>query len=279
MLFVLIFGGFGLLMWVAAGSLLYFRRRQLGKTELMRKVETSQAAEVAAFSPGTPVEVKGFLRCEEPLESEMAGRECAYYLSQVISEYRETDRDLDGDLQTRRRSEVMASNERFAPFVVEDHSGVVGIRGEGAEVDALEVMNRFENDTGEGSITLGGLTVNLGGGARTIGYRYTESVLPVDAPIYVLGVIQEDGHIGAPAEEAGEGRFLISHRSEELLEKKYRRAALILGLLAVGLFLFGAIFVVVGVLAGIFAMGAAASSPIEPSGAVAAAAQILSTRS
>jgi hypothetical protein len=163
---------------------------------------------------------------------------------------------------------VMASNERFAPFVVEDDSGAVGIRGEGAEVDALEVMNRFENDTGgEGSITLGGISVNLGGGARTIGYRYVESVLPVDAPVYVLGVAQEDGHIGAPAEEGGEKRFLISHRSEEQLEKKYRRAALLLGLLAVGLFLFGAIFVVAGVLAGILSMGASAA--IEPSVALA----------
>ena len=139
-------------------------------------------------------------------------------------------------------------------------------------------MNRFENDTGgEGSITLGGLTVNLGGGARTIGYHYVESVLPVDAPVYVLGVAKEVGHIGAPAEEDGEKRFLISHRSEEQLEKKYRRAALLLGLLAVGLFLFGAIFVVVGVVAGIFAIGAAAA--IEPSGAVAVAERVLSVRS
>ena len=273
MLFILIFGGFGILMWVAAGVLLYQRRKQLRKTDLMRRVETSQASEVAALSAGTPVEVKGFLRCEEPLKSEMAGHECAYYLSQVIREYRETDRDADGDMQTRRRSEVMASNERFAPFVVEDHSGVVGIRGEGAEVDALEVMNRFENDTGgEGSITLGGISVNLGGGARTIGYRYVETVLPVDAPVYVLGVAQEDGHIGSPVEEGGEERFLISHRSEEQLEKKYRRSALLLGLLAVGLFLFGAIFVVVGVVAGIFSIGASAA--IEPS--VAVAARILS---
>lgn len=273
MLFMLIFGGFGILMWVAAGALLYFRRKQLRKTELMRRVETSQASEVAALSAGTPVEVKGFVRCEEPLKSEMAGHECAYYLSQVIREYREADRDADGDMQTRRRSEVMASNERFAPFVVEDDSGLVGIRGEGAEVDALEVMNRFENDTGgEGSITLGGISVNLGGGARTIGYRYVETVLPVDAPVYVLGVAQEDGHIGGPADESGEERFLISHRSEEQLEKKYRRSALLLGLLAVGLFLFGAIFVVVGVVAGIFSIGASAA--IGPS--VAAAERVLS---
>jgi hypothetical protein len=87
MLFTLIFAVVGIVVWVAAEVLHYNRRKQLRKTDLMHRVETSQTAEVAGFSAGTPVEVKGFLRCEEPLESEMAGHECAYYLSQVIREF------------------------------------------------------------------------------------------------------------------------------------------------------------------------------------------------
>lgn len=246
----IVFLVFGVLAWVAVGVLLYFRRKTLGKTEVMRRVDTSAAAEVTGASAGAAVEVKGNLRCESPLESEMAGQACAYYLSQVIREYQETDRDADGDLETRRRSEVVASNERFAPFAVEDDSGAVGVRSEGAEVDAIEVMNRFERDTdGAGSVTLGGLTVNLGGGERTIGYRHVESVLPVDAPVYVLGTVQEDGEIGAPPPGDEGQRFLISYRSEEQLEKKFRRDALLLGLIALGLFVFGAIFVAVGVAA------------------------------
>jgi hypothetical protein len=35
------FGLFGVFMWVAAGVLVYFRRRQLRKTELLRSVETA----------------------------------------------------------------------------------------------------------------------------------------------------------------------------------------------------------------------------------------------
>ena len=143
---------------------------------------------------------------------------------------------------------MVASSERFAPFMVEDESGAVGVRGEGAEVDALEVMSRFERDSGgAGSITLGGLTVNLGGGPLTIGYRYVEGVLRVDSSVYVLGAVQQDGEIGAPAEEGGKGRFLISYRSEEQLQKKYRRDALWLALIAAGLFLLGFVFLVVGV--------------------------------
>ena len=116
-----IFSIVGIGVWVAAVVLLFFRRKTLRKVELMHSVETSAASDVSGMSPGTLVEVKGTLRCESPLKSEMAGQTCAYYRSQVIREYEETDRDADGDLQTRRRSEVVASNERFAPFAVDAH--------------------------------------------------------------------------------------------------------------------------------------------------------------
>jgi hypothetical protein len=222
----------------------------------MRDTETSAAAGVAAMAAGTPVEVKGTLRCEEPLTSEMAGRKCAYYVSRVIREYRETERDADGDLETRRRSAVVSESERFAPFFVEDPSGTVGVRGEGAEVDALEVANRFEEREDDGSgFKIGGVTVQMGEGQQTLGYRHVEHVLPVDAPVYVLGTARADGRIGAPEDEGGDGRFLISHRSEEDLSKGYKRDALVLALVAAGLFVFGTVFLAVGLGAGLLAAG------------------------
>ena len=47
----------------------------------------------------------------------------------MIRGYRETDKDADGDLKARRRSEVVASEGRFAPFAVVVGSGAVGVRG------------------------------------------------------------------------------------------------------------------------------------------------------
>ncbi|MGH3090077.1 MAG: E3 ubiquitin ligase family protein [Rubrobacteraceae bacterium] len=252
MFLAIIFLAFGILAWVAVGVLIYFRSKQLGKTEVMRSTETSQASDAATAAPGTLVEVKGTLRCEDPLTSEMSERTCAYYLSQVIREYRETDRDSDGKTTTRRRSEVVASNEQFAPFAVEDDSGAIGVKAEDAEVDAMEVVNRFEKDdgSGRGSITLGGFTVNLGGGEQTIGYRHVEKILPVDAAVYVLGPVGHDDEIAA----SGDERFIISYRSEEQLEKKYKKDALTLALVAAGLFVFGLIFVGVGVAAAVGAI-------------------------
>ena len=261
MMFTLIFVLFGVLMWAAAGVLLYFRRRQSSKTGLMRDTETSAAARVAAMTAGTPVEVKGTLRCEEPLTSEMAGRECAYYTSRVIREYRETDRDTDGDLETRRRSAVVSESERFAPFFVEDPSGAVGVRGEGAEVDALEVANRFEEREDDGpGFKIGGVTVQMGEGQQTLGYRYVEHVLLVDVPVYVLGTARGDGRIGAAEDGEGNGRFLISHRSEEDLSKRYERNVLVLALVAAGLLVFGAVFLAGGLGAGLLGAGATSAA-------------------
>jgi hypothetical protein len=261
MLFVLVFLGVGIAVWVFAGRMLLSVRKQRRTAALMRKTETTRAAEVAGLAVGTAVEVTGFLRCEKPIESEMAGQNCAYYKSQVIREYEVSDHDSDGPSFKHRRSEVMASNERFAPFTVEDASGAVGVRGEGAEVDAIEVTNRFEPYTGnEGGFELGGLTVRFGGGPRTLGYRYVESVLTPGTQVYVIGAVGADRSIEAPGASEGEKRFLISHRSEEEVGGRYQRNAVLLGCIAVGLLLFGAVFVTIGAVLGLAYFSSALSA-------------------
>ena len=68
------------------------------------------------------------------------------------------------------------------------------VRSEGAEVDALEVTNRFEEAADDGGgLKIGGVTLRMGEGQRTLGYRHVEHVLPVDAPVYVLGVVRAGG--------------------------------------------------------------------------------------
>jgi hypothetical protein len=240
---------FAIIFLVAGGALLYFRGRTKQKAALMGQTETSGAAGVSNLAPGTLVEVKGTLRCEEPLTSEMAGERCAYYSSQVVREYLERDYDDDDDVGSDRRSEVVAQNEQFAPFTVEDETGSVPVGAEGADVDARQVVNRFERNTGgEGpSITLGGATINLGGGERTLGYRYTENILPVDAPVYVLGIVQEAGGIGAPTSSDEGQRFVVSHRSEEALGESLGKTVLWLGVGGIAALVVGVILLVVGV--------------------------------
>ena len=238
---------FAVIFVVAGIVLLYFRNKNKQKAALMGQTETSGASDVSGLAPGTLVEVKGTLRCEEPLSSEMAGEKCAYYSSKVIREYMERDYD-DDDVGSDRRSEVVAHNEQFAPFVVEDSTGTVAVNAEGAEMDAKQVVNRFERNTGsEGpSISLGGTTIHLGGGERTLGYRYTETILPVDAPVYVLGSVQQGGGIGTPSGDE-EHRFVVSHRSEEALGQSLGKTVLWLGVGGIASIAVGVVLLAVGI--------------------------------
>jgi hypothetical protein len=238
---------FAVIFLVAGIALLYFRNKNKQKAALMVQTETSGASDVSGLAPGTLVEVKGTLRCEEPLTSEMAGKRCAYYSSKVIREYMERDYD-DDDVGSDRRSEVVAHNEQFAPFTVEDSTGSVAVNAEGAELDAKQVVNRFDRNTGsEGpSISLGGATINLGGGERTLGYRYTETILPVDAPVYVLGSVQQGGGIGTPSGDE-EHRFVVSHRSEEALGQSLGKTVLWLGVGGIASIAVGVVLLAVGI--------------------------------
>jgi hypothetical protein len=137
---------------------------------------------------------------------------------------------------------------QFAPFMVEDGSGFVGVHAEGAEVDARQVVNRFDRNVGnEGTFTLGGVSVNLGGGDRTIGYRYTETILPVDEQVYVLGTVQEGGNVGAPPSDAKDHRFVVSHRSEEAHTQSLGKTSLWLGVGGVASLVLGVVLLVIGI--------------------------------
>ncbi len=179
----------------------------------------------------------------------MAEKTCAYYSSTVTREYLRDDDNDDNDVGSDRRTEIIAQNVQFAPFMVEDDSGFVGVHAEGAEVDARQVMNRFDRNTGnEGSFSLGGVSVNLGGGERTIGYRYSESILPVDESVYVLGAVQEGGTIGAPRSGEKGNRFVVSHRSEEAHTQSLGKTALWLGVGGAAALVLGVVLLVVGII-------------------------------
>jgi len=92
------------------------------------------------------------------------------------------------------------------------------------------------------------VSINLGGGERTIGYRYTESILPVDEPVYVLGAVQEGGGIGAPQSGEEGHRFVVSHRSEEALGQSLGQTVLWLGVGGAGALVLGVVLVVIGII-------------------------------
>jgi hypothetical protein len=207
----------------------------------------------------------------------MAGESCACYISRVTREFvrssgSSSDDDTPGSHHSRQTgSETLSKNARAVPFFVEDSTGRVEVHPQGAEVDAQEVVDRFEPSASPG-FTLGGDLVPFDEDVNTLGYRYTESILPIDSPVYVLGVVREDGGIGAgpepvdatveglpvmkggelaytlPSSRDKERRFVISHRSEEALGQDLARMLFWMAVAAVGALAVGVIVAVAGIL-------------------------------
>ena len=276
MLWLIVVFVVALAFWAVGGLLLYVRHRTSRKVDLMRQTQTTDASGISAYSPGTSVEVKGTLRCENPLQSEMAEESCACYISRVTREFvRSSGSSSDntpGSHHSRQTgSETLSKNAQAVPFFVEDSTGRVEVHPQGSEVDAQKVVDRFEPSASPG-FTLGGDPVPFDEDANTLGYRYTESVLPIDSPVYVLGVVREDGGIGAgpgpvdapveelplmkggelastlPSSRDKERRFVISHRSEEALGQDLARTPFWMGVAGVGALALGVIAAVAGIL-------------------------------
>jgi hypothetical protein len=216
------------------------------RAALIRRVPTSPAVAVASMRPGQLVEVTGTLRCPKPLKSELAGEPCAYAVAWIDRVFDQEERDENGDSRTVESTETLATSVRSTSFFVEDASGRVRVVPDGAEVDARSVHNRFEPGPSRGRTWLGGKTVDLNHGFGTHGYQFREEVLPIDGPVYVLGVVTRDGSIGQPAKGARDAGFIISHRSEAQVASSYKDDRVLkwcgYGMMALG----GLFFVIAG---------------------------------
>jgi hypothetical protein len=237
----------------AVAVILFFVGRSQGSKALdIASTETSTAAglateasdvakEIGAGSFTKVAELKGLVECGRPLTAEMSGTECVWYRSTVTREYEEsyTERDSDGKTRTgtRRGSENVSTNERRTPFMVRDDTGAVEVDPEGAPVEGVKVLSKFEQGDRGPSISIGSFKLSLGalgGGRRTIGYRLEESALPLGARVYVLGEARDDGgalRVAKPAAKGG--RFIITVKSEEQLLKSAKTGSKVSGIIAV----------------------------------------------
>jgi hypothetical protein len=256
----------GTVLLLTAVGLLVGASLQKRKVLLLQGTETSSAAELKSLAsavggeigPGSftqLAEVKGTIRCAQPLVAELTKVPCVYYSMQVTREYEETTWETDSDghkvSRQRRGSEVVAENTRSCPFEVEDATGRVQVEPTGASITAEKVCDRFEpGDPDAVSVSVGGIAVQLPAlhaGRRTVGYRYEERVIPLGKPLYVLGEATDSAGqlvIRKPVKRGG--NFLVSVKSEEELTHAATSAATWLTAGTVVTALAGTVLLVVG---------------------------------
>lgn len=193
----------------SAAFLLWGWRVSRKDVSLMRATETTPAADIAKLAPGSLVEVKGRLRCAAPVTGDLSHSPCAHFVASVERDYEilEYDPGCKSSYRVKRTACELAST-MFVPFEIEDGSGRATVIPDGAAIEGIQAIDRYERLAAEGAPAMTGEDVTL---AR----RYKETHLPLDAEIYVLGVVGKDHCIRAPEPEVKDQRFLISVNSEE----------------------------------------------------------------
>lgn len=230
---------------------------ETSSVEFLNSLATSMADGVGAGSLRYFAEIKGKIVCQEPLVSELAGGDCVYYSMSVDREYEETyyenDEEGNREKKIRQGSENVAGNKRSIPFYVEDATGRIKVKQEGAEIISEKVYSRFEADI-SGNISflkIGQMNIeipasNHDGDRRILGYRYNEEAIEVGRDVYVLGeVTDRDVELCVVSPLDKDKKFIISTKGEEALLREGKTSmnlsligAIICGIIGIGMLIF-----------------------------------------
>lgn len=172
-------------------------------------------------------EVKGQIECAEPLQSELSNTNCIYYNMVIKHEYEEryTTREGNQTVQkTRKGSERVAGNSRSTPFYLVDATGKVLIDPANAEFIDETLLSHFEPARSSGSreVKIGSFRFTMPeqlkrGDRTTLGYSFTETAIPVNANLYILGEATDRNGKVVIAKPRQDGKLVISSKSEEQL--------------------------------------------------------------
>jgi hypothetical protein len=240
-------GFIGLILLIVGVILFFVQRNQKQKAfsiKSARKVtaaeltETAQgvAAEIGGGSWRDYVKVWGKIQVDDPLSSEHTRQSCVYFSAKVVREYEATvtERNAEGELErkTERKSETVSNTRRSVPFRLVDETGSVQVNPEQADIETVEVMNEFRRESGPG---------------QTLGYRYVESLLPLNRNILVVGAASDltgEVVIGKPTDS--DNKYIISLKDEEALATSTEKSAQTLFYGAVGCGGLGIVLILVG---------------------------------
>jgi len=199
----------------------------------LQSIASAVAGEIGSGSLREYVKVSGIIRSDRPLISELKEEPCVHYSMRVVREYEEQHKTRDSEgksrTETRRGSETISSNSQSISFRLEDRTGELTVNPDGGDIDTVQVLNEFRPEGSGGLLSYGlfSLAVSAGiGGRRTLGYRYTESILPCDREVLIIGTAaDEGGHITLRKPIQADKKFIISLKNEEELAKSTASAA------------------------------------------------------
>ena len=237
----------GCILIIIGGILFFVQKNQKTRAFSIKSARSATAAELIATAREIAqeigggnwrdyVKVRGAVQSDHPLMSDLKQTPCVYYTTKVVREYEETvtEKDANGNSvqKTQRGSETVSSNQQSCPFQLLDATGQITVNLDDAAIETVSVLNQFQpGEAPGGMLSFGQFSLALNSfqshsPRRTLGYRYTESVLPIDRNVLVVGMVSDSA--GAPEIckplEKGQ-KFIVSLKSDEELTVAAERGA------------------------------------------------------
>lgn len=208
------------------------------------------------------VTVMGMPKCDQPLKSPIGGRDCIYYKYTVKNIWTEhyQEQNSEGRMvsKTRRHEDVMDSGESSTPFLIDDGTGTIKVDPQGGQFEGLtKSVERSENNFANmnmsgGSISLGGLTINLGGRnfggqSRPESIKYFEEIISLDRRLTVVGnVCDKMGELCI--QKNGKTNVIISTKSADEMVADTKKSVKNKGIGAIILAILGLICLLLGII-------------------------------
>lgn len=188
------------------------------------------------------VELKGTAECETPVTSFLAEATCVHYRYSITERWErevvETYTDSEGKTQTRTRIEsgwtTVDSGGDETPFYLQDDTGVVLVRPDGADIRPLTL---FSETCGPMSSLYYGKGPAGGVANSTFVRSFTEQGIPLHHPLFVIGQAKEREDVVAPelAHDHQSPLYLVTVETEEQVLKRMGFSLHFLNILGIAL--------------------------------------------
>jgi hypothetical protein len=183
-------------------------------------------------------EVQGKVMCESPLQAPRDQRPCVWYRHVITEEIEEHYTDSQNRRCTRRRTRTILDETQGTLFQIEDNTGQVACRPDGADIQGHGSSRRHRHEQPLFGSLFESFT-RWGSPDRTLGQNEKIEALFVGDFLYAIGQI--DHHPGGltmgPDKQGGRPFMLSIHSEEEILARKKLTyqvagiAAVVLGIL------------------------------------------------
>ena len=163
------------------------------------------------------LKMKGNAECEAPLQSALTEASCVHYRWSIEEEWERSSIGSDGKIETRSGWTTLGKGTETVPaFYVKDATGAILVHPQGAELDAVTVLNRTcgrDDDLyhGKGPAE----EIDDSNGRR----RFIEKIIRLHSPVYVIGKARERRDIVAAeiaADESAELFFISGYNEKEV---------------------------------------------------------------